>query len=289
MPRPRKKASRIAALQTDAQVLDLIHPLGWEYAEATLGDSAAAAYKPYRFTRFAVRSGQTWFKADFDQNGLPDLLVLAQRKNTSLVFCVLDMGSKLLVVRNFYNVLNRRYPVARVVVEQGQHLLEYADYARSHGPRRQLQNRRTQLLSYVGGGFVEYNAHPTQHRIQRVEYEGYSVYHQAIRTRITVTEESVHLWRRRAEALDTTKVTMQQRASRLLPAQKIQLAELLNYIKFAGLPASFALSPQNHRTHVKLVIEYNDGQRKVVEDLNGTGTAGLRQLYRLLNGLVSSP
>ncbi|WBA42373.1 hypothetical protein [Hymenobacter canadensis] len=275
--------SRIAALQTDAQVLELIRPLGWEYKEAVLGDSVGAVYSPYRFTRFAVRGGQTWFRADFDQNGRPDLLVLTRRKEIPFVFCVLDMGhDSLRVVRNFYNAVQRRSPVARVIQQRNQDLLEYADFARSRGSRGQLRNRRTQQLAYVSGGFVDYNPKPAQHHIQRVTYESYSVYHQAVKTRIVVAEDSSHFWQRRTEIRDSTKVTHQQYHTPLHPAQHQQLSVLLNYLDFPRLRNAYDKVYRNHHPHVTLTVEYDNGQRKIIEDLNGMGTTGLRRLYALL-------
>ncbi|MBC6699234.1 hypothetical protein [Hymenobacter sp. BT190] len=275
--------SRIAALQTDAQVLELIRPLGWEYEQAVLGDSVGTVYSPYRFTRFAVRGGQTWFKADFDQNGRPDLLVLARRKDIPLVFCVLDMGyDSLRVVRNFFTAGQRRSPVARVIRQRNHDLLEYADFARSRGARGQLRNRHTQQLAYVSGGFVDYNPKPAQHHIQRVIYESHSVYHQAVKTRVIVAEDSSHFWQRRTEILDSTKVTKQQYHTPLPPAQHQQLLILLNYLDFPRLQNAYGNEYQNHHPHVTLTIEYDNGKRKIIEDLNGIGTTGLRRLYALL-------
>jgi hypothetical protein len=279
--------SRIATLQTDAQVLELIRPLGWEYAEAVLGDSVGAVYRPYRSTRFAVRGGQTWFRADFDQNGLPDLLVLARRKEIPFVFCVMDMGhDSLRVARNFYNSVQRRSPVARVIRQRNQELLEYADFARSRGSRGQLRNRRTQQLAYVSGGFVDYNPNPAQHHIQRVTYESYSVYHQSVKTRIVVAEDSSHFWQRRTEIGDSTKVTHQQCHTLLHPAQYQQLSVLMNYIDFPRLRSAYGIEWQNHHPRVTLTIEYDDGPPKVIEDLNGIGTIGLRRVYALLAELA---
>lgn len=279
-------SGRIAAIKTDAQVLELIRPFGWEFEEAVLGDSAVAAYRPYRFTRFAVRGTQTWFKADFDHNGLSDLLVLARRRNIPFVFCVMDMGAKFQIERNFANGVRRRQPVARVVHRNGQDLLEYADFAgRVPGGQERLRNRRSTLLAYVSGGFVEYNAHPIQRQIREVIYESTSFYHRTTHTSIVVKGDSIKFWQRNTERSDTTQVTQIERKRLLLPAQRQQLIQLLSYLNYSTLKGTYGSYSINHSTHVRMTIENDSGAKKQIDDINGVGTWGLRQLYILLHEL----
>ncbi|MET4105346.1 hypothetical protein [Hymenobacter sp. UYP22] len=278
---------QIAAIKTDAQVLELIRPFGWEFEEAVLGDSAVAAYRPYRSTRFAVRGSQTWFKADFDHNGLPDLLVLARRRNIPFLFCVLDKGDKFQIERNFANgVRRRRHPVARVVHRNSQDLLEYADFAgRVPGGQERLRNRRSMLLAYVSGGFVEYNAHPIQRQVKEVTYESSSFYQRTTHTSIIVKGDSIKFWQRYTERSDSTQVTQIEHKRLLLPAQRQQLIQLLSYLNYSTLKGTYGSYSINHSTHVRLTIENDSGAKKQIDDINGVGTWGLRQLYILLHEL----
>ncbi|MDU0371512.1 hypothetical protein ACFPAF_13985 [Hymenobacter endophyticus] len=277
---------RIAAIETDAQVLELIRPFGWEFEEVVLGDSAVLAYRPYRSTRFAVRGAQTWFKADFDHNGLPDLLVLARRKDIPFVFCVLDMGTKFQVARNFANGVRRRQPVARVVVRNGQDLLEYADFTRWRGRGGKLVDRRTSLLSFVAGGFVEYNPRPVPCHIRQLTYESFNAYHQTVRTRIAVKGDSIQFWEQRTDRYDSTQNSQAQRQKPLTPAQREQLVQLLSYINYSALRNNYGSVHVNHTNHVELTVENEHGEKKSIDDLNGYGTMGLRRLYALLHELA---
>lgn len=275
--------SRIAALQTDAQVLELIRPLGWEYAEAILGDSVVQAYQPFAKTRFAVSGCKTWFKVDFDQNGRPDLLILARRKDIPLVFCVLDLGDgNFQVVRNFYSAVLRRSPVARVVRRRGKDLLEYADFARSRGSRGQLRGRQTQLLRYVAGGFVNYKPHHKEHQLHRIDLEAHSAYHQIVNTRIKVEGDSVWAWQKRQNVLDSTKVTQTVYLGRLLPKQQIELSVMLGYIRLTKSRQQYGRERLNHHTRINLLIDYDVQKQVRIKDLNGNGTLALRRLYSLL-------
>ncbi|MBT9393564.1 hypothetical protein KLP40_10360 [Hymenobacter sp. NST-14] len=276
---------QIAAIKTDAQVLELIRPFGWEFEEAILGDSAVSAYQPYRSTRFAVRGAQTWFKADFDHNGLPDLLVLARRKDIPFVFCVLDTGTKFQVVRNFYNAVKRRQPVARVVARGGQDLLKYADFARRRGGRGQLVGRRISLLSFVSGGFVEYNSQPVPRQIRQLTYESSYSYHQTIHTRIAVRGDSIQFWEQRTDSRDSTQNSLAQQRKLLTPAQRQRLIQLLSYINYSALRSSYGSIHVNHTPYVELMVEDERGKKKNIDDLNGMGTLGLRRLYALLHEL----
>lgn len=278
---------RIAAIKTDAQVLELIRPLGQKFEEVMLGDSAVSAYRPYRFTRFAVRGAQTWFKADFDHNGLPDLLVLARYKDSPFVFCVLDMGTKFQVVRNFYSGLQRRQAVARVVKRDGQELLEYADFSSWRGRGGKLTGRRTSLLSFVVGGFVEYNPRPVPCQIRQLTYESslanHQMDHDIIRTRITVKDDSIQFWERRTDIHDSIQISQTKQQKLLTPAQRQQIVQLLSYIDYPALRNNYGSIHVNHTRHVELMIEDEHGGKKSIEDLNGYGTMGLRRLYALLH------
>ncbi|GAA4380704.1 hypothetical protein GCM10023186_19490 [Hymenobacter koreensis] len=279
--------SRIAAIQTNADVLGLIRPLGWEYAEAISGDSAVRAYESYQGTRFAVRGAQTWFKADFDGNGHLDLLVLARRKGIPLVFCVLDSGqNRLRVVRNFYDSGRRRLPNARVVHRQGQALLQYTDFARRLGGNGKPRQRRTQLLAFRQGGFIPYERRPTQYRIDTVRYHSFFGYKTATTLDLLIDPDGQASLRIESTSYDAPHVTTRQNlVTNLDAATQAELTALLNYVRFRQRRSRYKKFGLNHRPIVELTVAYDGGRLKTIYDPNGDGTAGLRWLYRYLEQL----
>ncbi|HEX8328650.1 MAG TPA: hypothetical protein VF629_13995 [Hymenobacter sp.] len=271
--------SRIAALTTDAQVLDLVRPLGWEYAELVLGDSVGAAYRPYAGTRLRWR-GESWHRADFDGNGWPDLLVVGRRRDVPFVFCVLDSGqNRLRAVRNFYRAGEQRHPTAQVVPRRGQDLLQFTTYARRRNASGGLTGRRTQLLAYRGQGFVPYERRPTAHRIRAIQYTSRLVYHERRETTVELDSTGLLRLTYRHGALGDTASTAVHATRKLAAAEVREIQDLLNYVRFAACAPAYTTG-YNHRPVVVLRVRYEQDE-KVIDDSSG-GTLGLAQVYSWL-------
>lgn len=266
--------SQIAALATDAQVLALVRPFGWEFEELVLGDSARSVYQPYARTAFRWQ-GKTWYRADLDGNGWPDLLVVGRRRDIPLVFCVLDPGrNRLRVVRNFYSALDERQPMARVVQKQGKLLLQYTSFARRRGAAGELIGRRTRLLAYKGDGFIPYERHPTAYRILGITSTSRLYYHGQHDIQVAIDSTGLARYSDRHAGTDDTTASTKQGQRQLGPTQQAEVAELLNYVRFASCAHQYGTGNENHRPRVTLSVTYEGG-----------GTLGLAQVYNWLEAL----
>jgi len=278
--------SQIASLTSDAQVKALVRPFGWEFEELVLGDSVRSVYQPYARTPFRWR-GASWYRTDFDGNRWADLLVVGRRRDLPFVFCVLDSGNnRLRIVRNFYHAGEQRQPTARVVHKRGHALLAYSAFTRRLSDAGKLAGRKTQLLTYLGGGFVPYERHPSAHRITAITYTSRLYYHKQHETRVRIDSlGNARLLYRTAAIADTTFTTAQ--GQRQLAAAKFaEVKDLLNYVRFASCSSAYTTS-SNHRPHVTLRVTYEGGE-KVIEDDSGGGTLGLSQVYNWLE-LLAAP
>ena len=278
--------SQITALATDAQVLALVRPFGWEFEQLVLGDSARSVYQPYARTAFRWQ-GKTWYRADLDGNGWPDLVVAGRRKDIPFVFCVLDSGrNRLHVVRNFYSALDERQPMARVVQKQGKSMLYYTSFARRRGASGELRGRRTLLLAYKGGGFIPYERRPTAHRIRSITYSSRLYYHGQRDIQVAIDSTGLTRYSYRSAAADDTTASTQYRQQQLRPDQRAEVAELLNYVRFASCLPRYGTGNENHRARVTLSVTY-EGGRKTIRDSSGGGTLGLAQVYDWLEALAA--
>lgn len=245
--------SQIAALTSDAQVKALVRPFGWEFEELVLGDSVRSVYQPYAHTAFRWR-GTSWYRADLDGNGWVDLLVVGRRQDIPFVFCVLDSGNnKLRVVRNFYHAGNQRQPTARVVYKRGQALLAYSAFTRRRSNAGKLSGRKTQLLTYRGGGFVPYERHPSAHRITAITHTSRLYYHKQHETQVRIDSQGNTRLLYRTAAISDTVFTKAQGQQQLTGAQFAEVKDLLNYVRFASCSSSYTTSI-NHRPIITLRV-----------------------------------
>ncbi|TDN36832.1 hypothetical protein E4631_24595 [Hymenobacter sp. UV11] len=278
--------SQIAALATDTQVLALVRPFGWEFEQLVLGDSARSVYQPYARTAFRWQ-GKTWHRADLDGNGWLDLLVVGRRRDIPFVFCVLDSGNnRLRIVRNFYSALDERQPMARVVQKKGKSLLQYTSFARRRGASGELTGRRTLLLAYKGGGFIPYERQPTTHRIRSLTYTSRLYYHGQHDIQVAIDSTGLARYSYRSAATGDTTVPTKYRQQQLRPDQQAEVAELLNYVRFASCSSRYGTGNENHRPRVTLSVTY-EGGLKTIHDSSGGGTLGLAQVYNWLEALAT--
>ncbi|GAA3933639.1 hypothetical protein [Hymenobacter algoricola] len=280
--------SQIAALTTDTQVQALVRPFGWEFEELVLGDSARSVYQPYARTAFRWQ-GKTWYRADLDGNGWLDLLVVGRRRDIPFVFCVLDSGNnRLHVVRNFYSALDERQPMARVVQKRGKSMLCYTSFARRRGASGELTGRRTLLLTYKGGGFIPYEQRPTAHRIRSITYTSRLYYHGQHDIQVAIDSTGLARYSSRSGAADDTTASARYGQRQLRPTQQAEVADLLNYVRFASCSTRYGTGNENHRPRVTLLVTYEEGT-KTIRGTSGGGTLGLAQVYEWLEALAVPP
>lgn len=260
--------------------------MGWEFEQLVLGDSARVAYKPYPLTSFRSR-GKSWYKADFDGNGWPDLLVLGRKKTTPFVFCVLDSGNnRLRVVRHFYNALDERQPNAKVVYKHGQALLHYTAFARRRGPRGGLAQRQTRLLAYRQGCFVPYERHPTTHRIESISYKSYFNYRGIYKTEVQIDSAGLATLTTQTTARNDSIAITRHARRQLSPDTQKALVDLLNYVHFATYSSPYGIHTGGHRPYFDLRVTCKGGANEIHET-GGRNNLGMGHVYRYLEALAA--
>ena len=142
------------------------------------------------------------------------------------------------------------------------------------------------LLAYKGGGFIPYERRPTAHRIRSITYTSRLYYHGQRDIQVAIDSTGLARYSYRRAAADNTTASTQYRQQQLRPNQRAEVAELLNYVRFASCLPRYGTGNENHRARVTLSVTY-EGGRKTIRDSSGGGTLGLAQVYDWLEALAA--
>jgi hypothetical protein len=221
----------------------------------------------------SLKPQKTWWKADFDLNGLTDLLIIRNTHNGPETVYILDQGnlfeSKNLSMGNLYEQCSFAIPVNNKIAYYSIKILDrYGN----------LSKLIKQDLVYRNGSFIEENPNPARHHILEIEFEAGGSHRINSSTKIEIVSNRDVL----------TTVTKDDRSevysSRLSQEKFKEIIDLLNYIDFENLQNEYHVSYSDAATN-HLKITYDDLKVKTIRDYGGMGTRGLRKLYNTLLSL----
>lgn len=221
----------------------------------------------------SLKPQKTWWKADFDLNGLTDLLITRNTYDGPETVYILDKGDsfelKELSMGKLYEQCSFAIPVNNKIAYYSIKILD------RYGTLSKLIK---QDLVYRNGSFIEENPNPVRHHILEIELEAGGSYRINSSTKIEIVSNRDII----------TTVTRNNRSeiysSRLSQEKYKEIIDLLNYIDFENLHDEYHVSYSDAATsHLK--ITYDDLKVKTIRDYGGMGTRGLRKLYNTLLSL----
>ncbi|RSK44912.1 hypothetical protein [Hymenobacter rigui] len=277
---------KLAKLNSDAAVQQVVRSLDAYYKNFKV--DSRLRFEDKRVQKIYQREKiKAWEKADVDGNGLIDLLITGTHyDDESKVICVLDMGDSL-VLEDFGRQFYRYCPVARIIHQDAQPLITYADYDKPILITQPLEKEGRQefLLTYRFGGLVEYNSAPASARIDSLLYTSDFAYHEVEEIAIGIgPQDNVTYHSCEYPVLDETKKQCENLTAKLNSRAQQQLSELVNYLQPDKLKRTYRIG-HNHVPYIVLRIKYADGRRLQVDDNGGIASFGLTRLYTLLESL----
>jgi hypothetical protein len=224
----------------------------------------------------------SWLRADFDENGRPDLVVTGYRNSDSsrrYVMCFLDQGeqkfAEFLFAAGAYNC-----DVPQLGHVGGKPIIRYV-HTQLRGARfskRKAVCQRDTLI-FRESSFVEYNRAPRNYRIEKLAFSTDACYGTCPIFDLRLARNGAATYH--AEEYNEKKGDF----AAVIKAQPLaEIWTLLNYLNFPKLQNDYSVSATDHPT-CTLTITYGGGKVKTIQDYGEQGTFGLRQLYRLLFAL----
>lgn len=253
---------------------------------------------------------KSFYKGDFDHNGLTDLVFIGDDQSCQgmspdtkepyscdpNVNLILDFGKHHKLISVKPNYFDFAIPVVmtidgrdylKVITEVTEENLYSDRYVTTH-------KLVSKILDYQFGGLVEYHPNPSHHSIQKIElitdmcYGTCPVF--TLKLNKSGSSEFMaenynffrhgdpHFKKKSHKAFKKGEGTFKTEINK---ADFQNLENLLNYLNFTELKEHYAVNWTDMQT-ANLIITYDDGKIKKVEDYGLSGTYGLKRLYALL-------
>lgn len=218
---------------------------------------------------------QNWEKADFDGNGLTDLLVTGNTSEGSKTIYILDKGhhfeSKNISKGKLYEQCSFSSIKDNKIEYQSVKILSRLGF---------LSNLIKENLIYKYGGFIEENTAPKRHNILEIEFETSGSYRNNFVLKMEIVSNGDITWTSRNDGFLTAGIYR----AKISQVKFKEIVDVLNYIDFENLADSYEANYSDAAT-TYLKITYDNLKVKNIRDNGSMGTRGLRRLYDLLNDL----
>ncbi|MBV7440734.1 hypothetical protein KRX57_04815 [Weeksellaceae bacterium TAE3-ERU29] len=274
--------TKIDSISTVKDAEEIIHTFGEYYDEFKI-------YKSYNddssCKRIADSLGisKTFYKYDFDKNGLTDLLVTGRISDFSEVFVILNYPNDSMDIKPLLKEYSYECTFVSVNKEKGNIDLFYTplySFYEKNTPEIVRSN-----LVYKFGGVIEYNSSPTQHKIEKIELETGPCFGTCPIFTLELKEKGKSTFFAKAYNFgkhdfleDYNEEGEGTFTTQLKQKNWKELTEILNYIDFPKLDDNYAISATDHAT-AHLTITYDNGKIKKIDDYGLRGTYGLILLY----------
>lgn len=217
---------------------------------------------------------QNWEKADFDNNGLTDLLVTGKISEGPKTIYILDKGdhfeSKNLSKGGLYEQCS--FSIVK------DHKIEYHSVKILN--RYGFIKRLTENLVYKFGEFIEENKAPERHNILEIQFENSGSHWNTFVLKMEIVSNRDVTWISRNDGFLTSGVY----TAKISQDKFKEIVDLLNYINFENLADEYEVGYSDAAT-TYLKVTYDNLKVKNIRDSGGMGTRGLRKLYDILNDL----
>lgn len=272
------KSNAIDSIQTIAQLDSFIRKVDDRLKKLKISESFnfedQNSSKKYKKIADSLNV-QPWTKADFDGNGLTDILVIGNWYG-HFIICILDKADKY----ELKPITRRSFQYYTFPVVKNNKIKYYfeSDPEMENWDKPQL---RAITLAYKFGDFIEENKTPATHNISKIEYSTTGCYGTCPIFNLTIDSDRTSSWfADEYNALDNAEVKGNFHTT-ISQEKYDELISLLNYIDFENLKDSYAVHWTDDQSST-LKITYDNGKIKSIHDYGLIGTFGLDRVYQMI-------
>lgn len=243
---------------------------------------------------------ESFYKADFDKNGLPDLLVIGDNFscNNSSGSCsftpiiIMNFGEKKYSVIDIPSNFHDKF-TPKIVNVNGEDLLEiYRPENLEWKNEKPSKNPKKQVLTYKFGDFIEYSSNKNNYiPIKKIELSTNGCFGTCPIFDMEISQDKSAKFVAKhfnfKESEDAFGLEEDWSKEEGIFETKIKekdfnnLIKLLEYVDFPQLENFYSVNWTDDQT-VTLKITYGNNKVKKIEDYGAVGTYGLRKVYKTL-------
>ena len=290
--------SKVDSLITSLQVEDYIHSIDTNYKHFKLQaiDQLKSSFPDNedsisRELAKKYKIDKTFYKADFDNNGYTDLLVIGDHKYCEekdvtchyATFVVMNFGKDSIKISDLVIKMDSK-PVPQIIkdsIGQPTIVVNYGDRIfEKTGIKHATVAKQ---LTYKFSSFIEYNSKPVDNNIDKIQFAMSGCYGTCPVFQLAINKDnSAILIAQYYNFSKDRNVTYGQEEgvfkTQLSKADASKIINLLNYIDFKNLNEGYSVMWTDDQT-ADLKITYANGKVKTVSDYGTSGTYGLKTLY----------
>ena len=271
-----KKSNYIDNLNNSKQIEDLIKKIDSRYNEFKVNEKLKFENTNYQklIKQFNVKP---WVKADFDHNGLTDILIIGKTYEHSIV-CIFDKNGKY----EINSIIRDVFDSFSFTVVENNKIKFY--YEKNRGKVERPPKLEQKTLIYKFGDFIEETKVETTHKLEKIEFSTSGCFGICpIFYLIINSNQNASL--NAGMFNDINGVELEGNYTSVIKNENFEeLNDLINYIDFVNLKNEYAVSWTDDQSCI-LSLTYDDGKIKKISDYGLSGTYGLDRLYQLLFAL----
>lgn len=269
------KANYIDSIHNTQQITDLISKIDERYKEFEINDKLKFTDKECQNLSDSLKV-QPWTKADFDNNGLTDILVIGNWYDHSVI-CILDKEGKYEINR----ITRRSFQDCTFPIVENNKIKYYFQSEPERGNLDEPRKLKQITLIYKFGDFIEENQTSSNHKIEKIEYSTTGCYGTCPIFKLTINSDKTAKWNAEMYNKINNKEISGNFNSKITEDKYNDIVNLLNYVDFETLKDNYAVGWTDDQSST-LKITYDNGKVKSIEDYGLIGTYGLDRIYQLL-------
>jgi len=282
----QKQNSKIDSIKTEQDAENLIRSFGenYKYFKIQKISDFKEEFGSYGYCEKIADSlnlKKSFYKADFDHNGLTDILVIGNYYDFN-IFIVLDFGDNNLKL----NRLTRDHRKCTFPVIKENSLIDYYFMSQPLWFTKEEPKLLKRQLVYHFDDFIEYNAELKKYNIEKIEYRATMCFGTCPAFYITIEKDRKGTLK--ADGYNINPLTKKEIKGKFNAKIDIQhfneIINLLNYLDFPNLEDNYSISVTDYPTSY-LTITYDNGKTKSIKDYGQNGTFGLRRVYKFFSDL----